>query len=75
MACHTGARSCSFTSLDGAEAAPAPAVDLQASLLAAARDRRLTGRRLTDLVAAELKVPRRRVYQAYLALKEAKRLN
>jgi 16S rRNA (cytidine1402-2'-O)-methyltransferase len=55
-------------------AAPAPVADLEASLLAAARESGLAGRRLAALVAEELKVPRRQVYQAYLALKEAKRL-
>jgi 16S rRNA (cytidine1402-2'-O)-methyltransferase len=56
------------------EAAPAPEVDLDSRLLAAARESGLSGRRLAALVAGELQVPRRRVYQAYLALKEAKRL-
>jgi 16S rRNA (cytidine1402-2'-O)-methyltransferase len=40
----------------------------------AARETRLRGRRLAEAVAAELGVPRRRVYQAYLALKEQNRL-
>jgi 16S rRNA (cytidine1402-2'-O)-methyltransferase len=44
------------------------------ALLKAARASGLSGRRLTDRVAGELKVPRRRVYQAYLALKEQQRL-
>jgi 16S rRNA (cytidine1402-2'-O)-methyltransferase len=48
----------------------APAVDLEGSLLQAAREQGLSGRRLTEAVAAALQVPRRRVYQAYLALKE-----
>jgi 16S rRNA (cytidine1402-2'-O)-methyltransferase len=43
-------------------------------LLKAARTTRLQGRRLAEAVAAELGVPRRRVYQAYLALKEQNRL-
>ena len=57
------------------EAQAAPAVDLKARLLAAARETGLTGRRLADLVAQELKLPRRRVYQACLGLKEEKRLS
>jgi len=56
------------------EAEPPPEVDLNSRLLVAARESGLSGRRLAALVAAELQVPRRRVYQAYLALKEAKRL-
>jgi 16S rRNA (cytidine1402-2'-O)-methyltransferase len=44
-------------------------------LLQAARESGLSGRRLTDWVAAALKLPRRRVYQAYLALKEQHRLS
>jgi len=52
----------------------APAVDLKARLLAAARDTGLTGRRLAEAVAAALQVPWRRAYQAYLALKEEKQL-
>ena len=52
----------------------APAVDLEGSLLAAAREQGLSGRRLTEAVAAALNLPRRRVYQAYLALKEQGRL-
>jgi 16S rRNA (cytidine1402-2'-O)-methyltransferase len=51
-----------------------PAADLEGHLLDAAREPGLTGRRLTDRVAAELQVPRRRVYQTYLALKEQGRL-
>lgn len=49
------------------QAAPEP--DLEAFLRRAARESGLTGRRLTDQVAADLKLPRRRVYQAYLDLK------
>ncbi len=49
-------------------------VDLGAYLLKAARESDLRGRRLADWVAAELKLPRRRVYQAYLALKDKNRL-
>jgi 16S rRNA (cytidine1402-2'-O)-methyltransferase len=44
-------------------------LDLEASVIRAARESGLTGRRLTDRVAAELKLSRRRVYQAYLGLK------
>jgi len=44
-------------------------VDVAAYLIKTARASRLQGRQLTDLVAGELKMPRRRVYQAYLALK------
>ncbi|MFA5110581.1 MAG: 16S rRNA (cytidine(1402)-2'-O)-methyltransferase, partial [Desulfobaccales bacterium] len=53
------------------EAAP---VDLEWHLLAAAREYDLTGRRLADRVAADLGLPRRQVYQAYLALKGQGRL-
>jgi 16S rRNA (cytidine1402-2'-O)-methyltransferase len=49
-------------------------VDLAERLLAAAGETDLTGRRLAELVASELKMPRRQVYQAYLELKEKKRL-
>jgi 16S rRNA (cytidine1402-2'-O)-methyltransferase len=49
-------------------------VDLAERLLAAARETNLTGRRLTELVATELNMPRRQVYQTYLELKEQKRL-
>ena len=52
----------------------APEVDLEGSLLQAAREQGLSGRRLTEAVAAALGLPRRRVYQAYLALKEQGRL-
>jgi 16S rRNA (cytidine1402-2'-O)-methyltransferase len=45
------------------------AVNLDDLLLETARKRGLTGRRLTDQVAADYQVPRRRAYQAYLALK------
>jgi len=57
------------------EARPALKVDLDARLLAAARETGLTGRRLAEAVPRELKVPRRQVYHAYLVLKEAKRLS
>jgi 16S rRNA (cytidine1402-2'-O)-methyltransferase len=56
------------------QAGPAPAADLEGALLKTAQDSGLTGRRLADKVAADLKVPRRRVYQAYLALKKPGRL-
>jgi 16S rRNA (cytidine1402-2'-O)-methyltransferase len=49
-------------------------VDLAARLLAAARETNLTGRRLAEVVATELSIPRRQVYQAYLELKAEKRL-
>ena len=52
----------------------APEVDLEGSLLQAAREQGLSGRRLTEAVAAALSLPRRRVYQAYLALKEQGRI-
>ncbi len=55
-------------------AAAAPEVDLEGSLLQMAREQGLSGRRLTEAVAAALGLPRRRVYQAYLALKELGRL-
>jgi 16S rRNA (cytidine1402-2'-O)-methyltransferase len=55
-------------------AAAAPEVDLEGSLLQAAQGQGLSGRRLTEAVAAALGLPRRRVYQAYLALKEQGRL-
>jgi 16S rRNA (cytidine1402-2'-O)-methyltransferase len=49
-------------------------VDLAEKLLKAARETDLTGRSLAELVAAELNMPRRQVYQAYLDLKSEKRL-
>ncbi len=52
----------------------APEVDLEGSLLQAAREQGLSGRRLTEAVAAALNFPRRQVYQAYLALKEQGRI-
>jgi 16S rRNA (cytidine1402-2'-O)-methyltransferase len=55
-------------------AAAAPEVDLEGGLLQAAREQGLSGRRLTEAVAAALGLPRRRVYQAYLALKEQGRV-
>jgi 16S rRNA (cytidine1402-2'-O)-methyltransferase len=51
-----------------------PEVDLSSHLLQKTRASGLEGRRLTDLVAAELKLPRRLVYQTYLALKAQGRL-
>jgi 16S rRNA (cytidine1402-2'-O)-methyltransferase len=56
------------------EPAAATAADLDEILLATARTQGLTGRRLADSVAAELKIPRRRAYQAYLALKSQGRV-
>lgn len=52
----------------------APVVDLNGNLLAAASQSGLSGRRLADKVASQLNLPRRQVYQAYLALKEQGRL-
>lgn len=52
-----------------------PEVDLASHLIRVARESGLGGRRLADLVAAELNLPRRRVYQALLALKEQRRLS
>jgi 16S rRNA (cytidine1402-2'-O)-methyltransferase len=49
-------------------------VDLEGHLLKMARDSGLSGRRLADRVAADQNLPRRRVYQAYLALKDQGRL-
>jgi hypothetical protein len=48
----------------------APDLDLKGALLAVWRESGLSGRRLADRVAETLQLPRRRVYQAYLALKE-----
>jgi len=50
-------------------AQPVTAPDLEAYLMQAARQYGLAGRRLADQVAADLKLPRRRVYQFYLDLK------
>jgi 16S rRNA (cytidine1402-2'-O)-methyltransferase len=55
-------------------AAKAPEVEVEGGLLKVAREQGLSGRRLTIAVAAELKLSRRRVYQAYLALKEQGKL-
>jgi len=51
-----------------------PPADLEGRLLEAAKERGLRGRRLADQVAGDLKIPRRQVYQTYLALKEQGRL-
>ena len=56
-----------------AAAAPEPE-DLEGALLAASRESGLAGRRLAAKVAGDLNLPRRRVYQAYLALKAEGRL-
>ena len=56
------------------EPAAATAADLDEILLATAHSQGLTGRRLADQVAAELKISRRRAYQAYLALKSRGRV-
>ena len=55
-------------------AAPVPPADIEGRLLAAARECGLKGRRLADRVAGDLKLPRRQVYQTYLALKEQGRV-
>ena len=55
-------------------AAAAAPVDLEGHLLKIARDSGLKGRRLADRVAADQGLPRRQVYQAYLALKDQGRL-
>jgi 16S rRNA (cytidine1402-2'-O)-methyltransferase len=49
-------------------------VDVAKELLAAAQKTQLAGRRLTETVAQALNLPRRQVYQTYLALKAANRL-
>ena len=49
-------------------------VDLAGRLLKAAEETALSGRRLTDWVAAELNISRRQVYQTYLKLKGQKQL-
>jgi len=51
-----------------------PPADLADCLLKAAKESGLKGRRLADQVAGDLKIPRRQVYQTYLALKEQGRL-
>lgn len=57
-----------------AAAAVIPPADLADCLLKAAQESGLTGRRLADQVAGELQIPRRQVYQTYLALKEQGRV-
>jgi 16S rRNA (cytidine1402-2'-O)-methyltransferase len=54
--------------------ATVPPADLEGCLLKAAKDLGLRGRRLADRVAEDLKLPRRQVYQTYLALKEQGKL-
>ncbi len=56
------------------EKPPAVEVDLAGRLLKAAEETALSGRRLTDWVAAELNISRRQVYQTYLKLKGQKQL-
>ena len=48
---------------------PVQALDLSAHLVQRAGESRLQGRQLTDLVAGELRLPRRLVYQTFLALR------
>jgi 16S rRNA (cytidine1402-2'-O)-methyltransferase len=55
-------------------AAATSVMDLEAYLLETAQKHGLTGRRLADRVAADLQIPRRQAYQAYLALKELGRV-
>ena len=57
-----------------AAAATVPPADLAGRLLKAAGESGLQGRRLADRVAGDLKLPRRQVYQTYLALKEQGRV-
>jgi 16S rRNA (cytidine1402-2'-O)-methyltransferase len=57
-----------------AAAAMVPPADLEGCLLKTAKESGLRGRRLADQVAGDLKVPRRQVYQTYLALKEQGRV-
>ena len=52
-----------------------PPADLEGCLVKAAKEHGLKGRRLADQVAGDLKIPRRQVYQTYLALKEQGRLD
>lgn len=49
-------------------------VDLADYLIQAARKNALQGRQLADLVAGELKMPRRQIYQTYLTLKAQGRI-
>jgi 16S rRNA (cytidine1402-2'-O)-methyltransferase len=51
-----------------------PPADLEGCLLDAAKELGLRGRRLADQVAGDLKIPRRQVYQTYLAMKEQGRV-
>ncbi len=51
-----------------------PEKNIELYLIQAAGQTGLGGRRLLDLVAAEMHIPRRLLYQAYLALKEQGRL-
>jgi 16S rRNA (cytidine1402-2'-O)-methyltransferase len=48
---------------------PEAVLGLEEALLQTSRESNLAGRRLADQVAADLGLPRRRVYQAYLAMK------
>ena len=57
-----------------AAAAVVPPADLEGCLLKTAEESGLRGRRLADRVAGDLKLPRRQVYQTYLALKEQGRV-
>jgi 16S rRNA (cytidine1402-2'-O)-methyltransferase len=57
-----------------ANEAGVPPTDLEGYLLKAARESGFRGRRLADRVAGDLKISRRQVYQAYLALKEQGRV-
>jgi 16S rRNA (cytidine1402-2'-O)-methyltransferase len=61
--------------LSRSRAEAAPEVDLEGPLLTTCRESGLTGRRLAAKVAEDLKLPRRRVYQVYLALKAQGRLD
>lgn len=54
--------------------AAAEELDLAGQLVSTARETGLTGRRLADRVAEDLKAPRRQVYQTYLTLKARNRL-
>jgi 16S rRNA (cytidine1402-2'-O)-methyltransferase len=65
---------CALVLSGQADAAKVPPGDLEGYLLKTARESGLRGRRLADRVAGDLKVSRRQVYQAYLALKEQGRL-
>ncbi len=56
------------------EAAAESPVDLEGCLVQLAREKQLTGKSLTAAATAALNLPRRRVYQAYLALKKQGRL-